>query len=119
MRDREPKIVRWKNLYWSPVIFPADACWPDNPTGDTAVTAHCDHMSFDWQAAAPPHMLPPGSRPADRQQDGSAFRWRVTLDAGLIPAICEQRSFRPEKSPNPAQKEDWKGAGRLFVAFSH
>lgn len=57
MRDREPKIARWKNLYWSPVIFPADASWPDKPTGDTAVPAQHDHMSFDWQAA---HTLPSG-----------------------------------------------------------
>lgn len=58
--------MRWKNLYRSPVIFRADACWPDNPTGDTVVTEHGDHMSFNWQAAAPPHMLPSGFRPAER-----------------------------------------------------
>lgn len=86
MRDREPKIARWKNLYWSPVSFPAEACWPDKPTGDTVVPAHHDHMSFDWRAASPPRTR---FHQATIRESFSTARYSWSR---LTPATCKQRS---------------------------
>lgn len=114
---REPKIVRWKNLYWSHLIFPADACWPDDPTGDTVVTAYCNHMSFDWQAAAPPHMLPSGFRPAGGQPDGSTFRWHITLDPSSSQPLVSTREKSKKRTGKDPGSSLWLSAINVWKLF--